>query len=96
MSLVDSSLTRSIMRDISKHPVDVSKLDVHVSSGVVYLRGTLECIRGYHLDVNLDDMLATLVKCVRQRPDVRDVVVEMTRKTVSVSSRNSLNRSSRV
>jgi hypothetical protein len=86
MSLADSSLTRSIMRDISKHPVDVSKLDVHVSSGVVYLRGQLEPIRGYHTDVNLDDMLTTIVKCVRQRPDVRDVVSEVIQARASIRS----------
>ncbi|GEM_PF-1656844 len=92
MSLVDSALTRSIMRDISKHPVDISKLDVHVSSGVVYLRGTLEAVRGYHVDVDLDEMLGTLVKCIRQRPDVRDVVVEITHKTANISARITSNK----
>jgi len=92
MSLADSSLTRSIMRDISKHPVDISKLDVHVSSGVVYLRGQLELIRGYHVELNLDEMLATILKCVRQRPDVRDVVSEVTQARSSFRTTNKPSR----
>jgi len=33
-----------------------------------------------------------LVKCIRQRPDVRDVVVEITHKTANISARITSNK----
>lgn len=88
MSLEDASLTRTIMRDICKHQVDVSKLMVNVSHGVVYLRGEVKAIRGYE-NVNLKDEMHLIAKVLRQRSGVRDVVTD-----VQLSGWSNLSKSS--
>ncbi|MCE5198387.1 MAG: hypothetical protein ABFD54_16590 [Armatimonadota bacterium] len=77
MSVVDASMTREVIRDISKRPLDLSGLDVHVSRGVVYLHGRLDKIRGYYDDTNLHQELMSIVKLLKQRPGIRDVVCEV-------------------
>ena len=77
MSGQDSLMVRAIMRDIGKHPLDVSELRVSVNSGVVFLQGRLKAIRGYHEDTNLDEELNNLCKCIRQHPGVRDVISDV-------------------
>lgn len=77
MSVVDSAMTREVLRMISKRSVDIAYLDVHVTHGVVYLRGRLEKLRGYHEDVNLEEELHVILKVLRQRPGIRDVCCEV-------------------
>lgn len=77
MSVVDSAMTREVMRDISRRPVDISGLDVHVTHGVVYIRGRLDKLRGYYLDVDLHEELRTITKLLRQRMGIRDVCCEV-------------------
>lgn len=77
MSGQDSLMVRSIMRDIGKHPLDVSDLRVSVNAGVVYLQGRVKPIRGYHEDTDLDEILTTLCKCIRQHPGIRDLVTDV-------------------
>lgn len=76
MSVVDSAMTREVLRDITKRPVDVSNLDVHVMHGVVYLRGRIEKLRGYHEDLDLDSEIHMILKLLRQKPGIRDVCCE--------------------
>lgn len=77
MSVQDSLMVRNIMRDIGKHPLDTSDLRVNVSSGVVYLQGRVKPIRGYYEDTDVDEILVTLCKCIRQHPGIRDIVVDV-------------------
>ena len=77
MSVVDASMTRDAKREIARRPVDSSYLDVHVTHGVVYLRGRMEKIRGYYEDFDLHEELVVIVKILRQKPGVRDVVCEV-------------------
>jgi hypothetical protein len=77
MSLVDSAMTREVLRDISKRPLDISGLDVHVMHGVIYLRGRLDKVRGYGDEMNLGEELHLIVKLLRQKPGIRDVVCEV-------------------
>ena len=77
MATEDAMLVRTLMRDVGKHPVDTSELQLYVSHGVVYLRGKIKTIRGFHEDADLDEELTTICKVLRQRPGVRDVVVEV-------------------
>jgi hypothetical protein len=77
MSVVDSAMTREIFRDISKRAVDISALNVHVMHGVVYLRGRLAKLRGLDDDMDLHDELMILVKILKQKPGVRDVICEV-------------------
>ncbi|MCE5315229.1 MAG: hypothetical protein ABFD49_00540 [Armatimonadota bacterium] len=77
MSLVDSAMTREVLRDISKRPLDISGLDVHVTHGVIYLRGTLDKVRGYDEDLNIGEELHLLIKLLRQKSGIRDIVCEV-------------------
>jgi len=77
MSMEDAMMVRSIMRDISRQPLDSSRLNVNVSNGVVRLSGMLEGLRGQTFDVDLEERLHILVRILRQRPGVRDVITEV-------------------
>lgn len=77
MSVADSAMTRDVLRDISKRPLDISRLNVHVMHGVVYLQGRVEKVRGSGQEVNLGDEMRIVVKLLKQKPDVRDVCCEV-------------------
>lgn len=77
MSLVDSAMTRDVLRDISKRPIDISGLEVHVMHGVVHLGGRLEKLRGYFGDVDIHEELGMILKLLRQKPGIREVVCEV-------------------
>lgn len=76
--MADSAMTREVLRDIAKRPVDVSGLDVHVTHGVVYLRGRMEKLRGYYEDTNLEEELHIIVRTLRQKSGISDVCCEVT------------------
>lgn len=77
MSVVDSAMTRDVLRDISKRPLDISDLHVSVMHGVVYLRGRLDRLRGYYGDIDLREELHRVTRMLRQKPGIRDVVCEV-------------------
>ena len=77
MSLEDTALTREIMREIGRHPVDATYMQVHVSHGVVYLTGRLNKMRGYHQDTDLEESLHLIAKAIKQKPGIRDVSCEV-------------------
>ena len=87
MSVVDSAMTREVLRDITKRPVDVSNLDVHVTHGVIYLRGRIEKLRGYHEDLDLDNEIHLILKLLRQKPGIRDICCEFNVGPVSLKER---------
>jgi len=77
VSLVDSAMSREVLREIGKRPVDVSNLDVHVMHGVVYLRGRIEKLRGYYEDLDLHEELTMILRVLKQKQGIRDVVCEV-------------------
>ena len=89
MAVVDSAMTRECLRDIAKRPLDVSSLEVHVSHGVVYLRGRIDKVRGYHEDLDLGHELAVVMRLLRQKPGIRDVCCEVEMGPASISGHTS-------
>ncbi|MDH7600672.1 MAG: hypothetical protein QHI38_00815 [Armatimonadota bacterium] len=77
MSIVDASMSRELRRELAKHPVDTSQLEVHVIHGVAYLRGRLDKLRGYYEDLDLEQELTRIIKALRNKPGIRDVVCEV-------------------
>lgn len=77
MSVTDSQMTREVVREISKRPVDSSHLEVHVMHGVAYLRGRLERLRGYHEDTDLEKEHRAIVRLIRLKPGIIDVCSEV-------------------
>lgn len=87
MSVVDSAMTREVLRDISKRPLDISNLNVHVMHGVVYLRGRIDRLRGYHADLDMDSEINLIIKLLRQKPGIRDVCCDFSKGPESVNDR---------
>jgi len=87
MSVVDSAMTREILRDISKRPLDISDLHVSVMHGVVYLRGRIEKIRGYHSDIDLKEELRVIGHILRQKSGIREVICEVDLVGLSLAER---------
>lgn len=77
VSIVDSAMTREVLRDISKRPLDISQMSVHVTHGVVHLQGKVERLRGYYEDVDLHEEMNIIVRLLKQRPGIRDVCCEV-------------------
>lgn len=77
MSVVDSAMTREVLRDISKRPLDISNLSVHVTRGVVHLAGRVEKVRGNYEFVNLREEMNVIVRILKQKPGIRDVCCEV-------------------
>lgn len=63
-------------REFIKHRVDISRCDIHVSSGVIYVRGILKKER-FSAFEDLEEETLRILRILRQRPEVRDVVVEV-------------------
>lgn len=95
MSVVDSAMTRDVLRDISKRPLDISDLHVSVMHGVVYLRGRVDRIRGYYGDIDLQDELNRVTRLLRQKQGVRDVVCEVELGGLTIAERLNSERKQR-
>jgi hypothetical protein len=77
MSLVDASMTRDVIRDIVKHPLDISELQVHVQHGVIYMSGRVAKMRGYHEGMDLHEEWNIILRILKQKRDIRDVICEV-------------------
>ncbi len=75
MPVGDSETTRMAQREIGRRSIDASRLDVRAMRGVVYLRGTIECLRGHEMDLNQE--LEVIHRILRTKPGIRDVVMEV-------------------
>ncbi|MER3401752.1 MAG: hypothetical protein C4337_00215 [Armatimonadota bacterium] len=74
MPLEDVEMRRMVLREINKRHLDTSLMDAHVMHGVVYIRGTVRGIRGHDVDVKQE--LEIIRRILRQKPGIRDVVVD--------------------
>ena len=64
-----------VRREMARRPLDCSMVEVYVSHGVVYLRGTIRAMRGHDIDVPHE--IAILQTVLKQRAGIRDVVSEL-------------------
>jgi osmotically-inducible protein OsmY len=64
-----------IRREFARRPVDTTSVDVYVSHGVVYLRGTVRAMRGHNID--LQQEVSILLTVLKQKSGIRDVVSEL-------------------
>jgi hypothetical protein len=77
MSLVDAAMTRDVIRDIVKHPLDISELQVHVQHGVIYLSGRVTMMRGYHENADVHEAWNVVLRILKQKSSIRDVICEV-------------------
>ncbi|KAA0228234.1 MAG: hypothetical protein AKCLJLPJ_01097 [Fimbriimonadales bacterium] len=72
----DVEASKQVRKEIARRPLDTSLMNVRVSHGVVYLTGTVKSMRGHNVDAKQEmDMFA---RVLRQRPGIRDVVLDLT------------------
>jgi hypothetical protein len=76
MSVEDAHQTRQVQREVSRRCIDATRMDIHVSHGVVYLRGIASKMRGHDIDIAHE--LQIICHILRARPEIRDVINEVT------------------
>jgi osmotically-inducible protein OsmY len=64
-----------IRREFARRTLDTTMVDVYVSHGVVYLRGTVRAIRGHNTDLKQE--VTNLLTVLKQKSGIRDVVNEL-------------------
>lgn len=77
--LEDTELTKTVWREFARRPVDISLMSIVVIHGVVYLRGQVKAMRGHDLDLRSE--MEIIAKALKQRPGIRDVVMDLTYRT---------------
>ena len=70
----DAAITKLVKREVARRCIDISRTDIKVSHGFVYLRGEVRKLRGY--DFDLREEIARLKRILQQRPGVRRVFIE--------------------
>ncbi len=66
--------TRMARKEFTKRPLDISRCDIRVMHGVVYVRGQIGLMRGG--EGSVDEYLEQIKKILRAKPEIRDVVVD--------------------
>ncbi|HWP31148.1 MAG TPA: hypothetical protein VNK96_05430 [Fimbriimonadales bacterium] len=77
--LEDTEVTKTVWREFARRPVDISLMSIVVIHGVVYLRGQVKAMRGHTLDLRSE--MEIIAKALKQRPGIRDVIMDLTYRT---------------
>jgi hypothetical protein len=75
MSQDQKQMQMMVRRELARRPLDCSMVQISVTHGVVYLRGTVRAMRGHDIDVVQE--ISILSTVLRQRAGIRDVVSEL-------------------
>ena len=75
MPLEDKQLRRRVEREISKFPLDITRMNVRALNEIIYLEGRISIMRGAAdaRGANLDKLLDTLQDVISQMPGVKEV-----------------------
>ena len=63
--------------EFARRGIDVSRADIYVMHGVLYMRGSIKPMPNATY-TDLGHELALVQKILRQRPEIRDLVMEVT------------------
>lgn len=69
-------LNHTVRTEMARHSVNCSEVLISASHGVVHLYGRVRPLRGH--EANFEADIGTLLKALRQRSGVRDVIAEWT------------------
>lgn len=72
----NQEMNRATRREMGRHSVDCGEVQVSASHGTIHLHGKVRPMRGHEETFDAD--LAGLLKALRQRPGIRDVITEWT------------------
>ncbi len=77
MPLEDKRTRRLVEREISKHPIDATLLQVRCINEVIYLGGIVSEIRGaFGRGVNVERQMDKIIEAIETMPGVKDVVAD--------------------
>lgn len=71
----DVRATKAARAVLAKRGVDVTTADLRCMHGVLYIRGTVKAYRGAGI-VDLKSEMENVAKVLRQKPEIRDVILE--------------------
>ncbi len=76
----DVEATKIVRREFSRRAIDTAQCDIRVMHGVVYVRGTVKTMRSGDGEAcgDLRSSMEIIVKALRNRPAIRDVIVDVT------------------
>ena len=72
----NQDVCRQVRREMGRHSVDCGEVQVSATHGVIRLHGRVRSMRGH--EGNLEMGVTGLLKALRQRPGIRDVITEWT------------------
>jgi len=72
----DVHALKSVRAEFSKRGIDISRADIRVAHGVCHIRGNLSKLP-HAVFESLDEEIHHIVKAIRQRPEIRDVALEL-------------------
>lgn len=72
----NSEMVRTVRREMSRHTVDFSEVQVTSSHGTVHLHGRLRSMRGH--EDRMEEAATNFLKALRSRTGVKDIIVEWT------------------
>ena len=70
----DIEMTRAVRHELSRRHLDVSETHISANHGVIHLYGRIRPLPNHHDEYA--EELHTLVRVLKQRPGIRDVMVE--------------------
>lgn len=74
MQVADVEMVRMVRREMARHQIDSSEVQVSAMHGVVHLNGRVRPIHGH--EDEFEEEVRTLFRVLKQRPGIRDVVME--------------------
>ena len=77
MPLEDKQLRRRVEREISKFPLDTTRMNIRALNEIIYFEGRVRIMRGAAgaSGASLDKILETLQDVLMQTPGVKDVIL---------------------
>jgi hypothetical protein len=76
MPVEDAAATRMVRCEVARRYIDATKLEIHVTHGVVYMRGYLRRLRT-HPDVDLQHEMEHITHMLRGRQGIREIIWEV-------------------
>jgi hypothetical protein len=75
MGLEEAQMHRVIMRELSRRPINISRLSIVVTHGVVYCYGQISRVAA-HRNADLKAEMEIFRQSLRRKPGIRDVHYE--------------------
>lgn len=72
----NQEMCRMVRREMGRHSIDCSEVQVSTTHGTVSLHGRLRPMRGH--EANFETAITGFLKALRSRPGVRDIMAEWT------------------